>query len=125
MRALAPEVLFSTLGGERTPKRWPPHRCLQKRASAAKAVKRGLFYGTAEAVPFVGLSLPLPLRISEGFKGRPNWPTENLILPACRHGAGLTGILVRLGYVPPVTPLPLLEGRGGRGAGDCVGGYSL
>jgi hypothetical protein len=31
---------------------------------------------TASAVPFVGLSLPLRLRVCEGFMGCPNWHTE-------------------------------------------------
>jgi hypothetical protein len=39
----------------------------RKRTSAAKAVKRQVIYGTAEAVPFVGQSLQFPLRVSEGF----------------------------------------------------------
>ena len=42
---------------------------VEKRTSAAKAVKLSPFYGTAEAVPFVGQSLPLPRRVSEGFMG--------------------------------------------------------
>ena len=32
--------------------------------------------GTGKPVPFVGLSLPRHLRVSEGFMGCPNWPTE-------------------------------------------------
>jgi hypothetical protein len=35
----------------------PPYAS-KKRTSAAKAVKRTAIYGTAEAVPFVGQSLP-------------------------------------------------------------------
>jgi hypothetical protein len=45
---------------------------LEKRTSAAEAVKDGLFNGTAEAVPFVELSLPRLF----------GWLGENLITGA-------------------------------------------
>ena len=45
---------------------------LEKRTSAAKAVKRRPFYGTAEPVPFVRQSLPQRLQVSEGFMCWPN-----------------------------------------------------
>src|ERR1700746_1169449 len=66
MRALAPEVhLFHALRRTQLPKEMDSPQCLQKRTSAAKAVMRAAFYGTAEAVPFVRRSLPQPLRVSE------------------------------------------------------------
>jgi hypothetical protein len=48
-------------------------RPAEKRTSAAKAVKRAGFYGTAEPVPFVRRSLPQPPRRC------PNGHPKNLI----------------------------------------------
>jgi hypothetical protein len=45
----------------------------------SKSVPQRLKPSSAQActdVPFVGQSLPQPLRVSEGFRGRQNWPTE-------------------------------------------------
>ena len=42
--------------------------------SSAQAI-----YSTAEPAPFVGQSLPQPLRVSQGFRCRQNWYLKNLI----------------------------------------------
>jgi hypothetical protein len=78
MRALAPEVRLSHRLWRTQPRKdmSSPYVCLEKRTSAAKAVKRAPIYGTAEAVPFVRQSLPQHLRVSEGFMCCPNRPTE-------------------------------------------------
>src|SRR5258708_29208771 len=54
---------------------------VEKRTSAAKAVKRAANYGTAEPVPFVRQSLPQPLRCC------PDWPTETSNLDRCESSA--------------------------------------
>ncbi len=68
MRALAPEVpqvrLSHRLWRTQPQKDMSsPYVRLEKRTSAAKAVKRAPIYGTASAVPFVRQSLPQHLRV--------------------------------------------------------------
>ena len=81
---------------------------VEKRTSAAKAVKRSPFYGTAEAVPFVGQSLPQPHRVSERFMGWPNWPTEKPNLDKCEF---LPVTVPQIGSVMGIIrPLPAILG---------------
>ena len=56
---------------------------VEKRTSAAKAVKCAGIYGTAKPVPFVDSLFPQPLRCC------PNWPTENPILDRCEEAEAL------------------------------------
>ena len=77
---------------------------VEKRTSAAKAVKRSPFYGTAEAVPFVGQSLPQSLRVSEGFMGWPNWPTEKPNLDMCEVQPSLRDSISRLDSIQDAVP---------------------
>ena len=64
-RSLAPEVRPSDRRARTQTRSWLRPTSLEKRTSAAEAVKQACLYGTAEAVPFVRTSLPQPLRVSE------------------------------------------------------------